>query len=184
MHGDKNGCQPPAELPDDALWQKSRTVDAVEDDATRFLDLAAFADGTLDADDHERIAEWIAADPDAADDIATARAFAAADRLPSSPEPVVARASALVDPPPRRGDVIRLPWLGTRLPPLPGLRLAASWGSLAAAMTIVGWLGFNLGMDASQSVATVSQPSDESFLQEFVDPSSGFIRELNEGVQS
>lgn len=182
MHGDRIGRQPPAELPDDALWQRSRTVDAVEDDAARFLELAGFADGMLDADDHERVAEWVAGDPDAAGDIAAARSLAASGHLPSVPERVVARVCALVEPPPpQRGNVIPLRW---RLATLPALRLTASWGSLAAAMAVVGWLGFNLGMDASLSVAAVGQPSDEGFLQEFVEPSSGFIRELNEGVRS
>lgn len=181
MHGDRIGRQPPAELPDDALWQRSRTLDAVEDDAARLLDLAGFADRTLDADDHERVAELVAGDPDAAGDVAAAHALAAAGRLPLASERVVARACALVDPPPRRGNVIVL---RSRLAAMPALRLAASWGSLAAAMAVVGWLGFNLGMDASLSVAAVSQPSEEGFLQELVEPSSGFMRELNEGVQS
>lgn len=181
MHGDRKRRQPPADLPDDALWQHSRMVEAIEDDAARLLDLAGFADGVLDPDEHERIAEWVAGDPDAAGDIAAARALAAG-HLPSAPEWVMARACALVasrEPP--GGTVIPL---RPRLRAMPRLRLAVNWGSLAAAMAVVGWLGFNLGMDASLSVAAVSQPSDEGFLQEFVDPSSGFMRELNEGVQS
>src|SRR5579864_4119916 len=123
MRGDRIRRQPPAELPDDALWQKSRMVDAVEDDAARFLDLAAFADGTLDADDQERIAEWVAGNSDIAGDIAAARSLAAGPQ-PSAPASIVARACALVDPPPRRGNVTTLRWrLGTRLGPLPALRL-------------------------------------------------------------
>jgi hypothetical protein len=182
MHGDKARRHKPADLPDDALWQHSRMVEAVEDDAARFLDLAGFANGVLDVDDRERVAERVAGDPNAAGDVAAARALAAAGRLPPAPERVVARACALVGSgPPPHGNVIQLRW---RLRAMPVLRLAAGWGSLAAAMAVVGWLGFNLGMDTSLSVATVSQPSDEGFLQEFVDPSSGFMRELNEGVQS
>lgn len=182
MHGDGNRRQSSAGLPDDALWQRSRMVDAIEDDATRFLDLAGFADGALDADDHERVAEWVGKDPDAAGDVAAARAAARADHSVPVPEPVMARACALVaSHEPRGGSVIPL---RPRLRTMPALRLAASWGSLAAAMAVVGWLGFNLGMDTSLSVAAVGQPSDEGFLQELVDPSSGFLRELNEGVQS
>ena len=182
MHGDRTRRQPPAELPDDVLWRQSRTVDAIEDDAARFLDLAGFADGILDVDDRERVAEWVAGDPDAAGDLAAARALNLAQPIPPVPEPIVARACALVgSPPPRQGSVIQLRW---RLPAMPALRFAAGWGSLAAALVVVGWLGFNLGMDTSLSVATVSQPNDEGFLQELVDPSSGFMRDLNEGVQS
>jgi anti-sigma factor RsiW len=181
MHGDKVGRQPPADLPDDALWRHSRMVEAIEDDAARFLDLAGYADGVLDVDELDRVAERVSGDPDAAGDVAAARALAAAGHLPPAPERVVARACALVGLGPRRGKIIQLRW---RLPAMPALRLAAGWGSLAAAIAVVGWLGFNLGMDTSLSVATVGQPGDEGFLQEFVDPSSGFMRELNEGVRS
>ena len=181
MHGDRSRREPPAELPDDALWRRSRSVDAVEDDATRFLDLAGYADGLLDPDDHERVAELIAGDPAAAADVAAAQSLAAVDQLPAAPETVVSRACALIDPP-QQSNVIRLPW--RRPEPMSALRLVASWGSLAAAMAVVGWLGFNLGMDASLSVTTAAPLGDEGFLQEFIDPSSGFIREFNEGVQS
>lgn len=180
MHRDRIRRQLPADLPDAALWQQSRMVEAIEDDASRFLDLAGFADGMLDPDDRERVAEWVADDPEVAGDIAAARTLAAAGQLPPAPEGVVARASALVDPAPQ-GNVIAFRW---RLGTMPALRLAASWGTLAAAIAVVGWLGFNLGMNTSLSVATVSSPSDAGFLQEFVDPSSGFMRDLNEGVQS
>jgi anti-sigma factor RsiW len=181
MHGDETRRQPPTELPDDALWRRSRSLDAVADDAARFLDLAGFADGVLDVDDHERVAAWVSRDPEAAEDVAAARAAATADPMPP-PETVVARALALVDAEPaRRGNVVPLP-LHPRT--MPTLRWAAGWGSLVAAMVIVGWLGFNLGMDASLSVTGVSQASDEGFLQEWGDPSASFLRVLNEGVRT
>jgi len=45
---------------DRALWQKCRTTDAPEDEALRFLDLAAFADRLLDVEEQERVAAWLA----------------------------------------------------------------------------------------------------------------------------
>ncbi len=181
MHRDGIRRQPPADLPDKSLWQRSRTVEVIADDAERFLDLAGFVDGVLDPDDRERVAEWLALDPQAAGDVAAARALAT-DHTTPAPESVVARAGALVGSgTPPRGNVVAF---RPRFQPMPGLRLAAGWGSLVAAMVVVGWLGFRLGMDASVSVAGISQPSDDGFLQEMVDPPSGFMRELNEGAQT
>src|SRR5712691_6741282 len=97
MHGDGSGRESPAGLSDNALWQKSRLLDIPEDESERFLDLAGFADGQLDPDDRERVAEWLAGDPIAVGDVAAARALAAAaERLEAAPELIVARASSLV----------------------------------------------------------------------------------------
>ena len=61
---------------DRRLWQRCRTMDADEDEAARFLDLAAYADGLLDIEERERVAALLAADPEAAADVR------AAQRLP------------------------------------------------------------------------------------------------------
>src|SRR5712691_5633944 len=97
MHGDGTGRESPAGLSDNALWQKSRLLDIPEDDSERFLDLAGFADGQLDPDDRERVAEWLARDPIAAGDVAAARALAAAaEQVEAAPQSIIARASSLV----------------------------------------------------------------------------------------
>src|SRR5579884_3514156 len=139
-------------LPDGALWQRSRTTEAGEDEAARLLDLAGFADGLLDIDERERVAELLAGDPAAAEDIAAAQALsAAAEHLPAAPA-VVARACALV---PRTAAVIPFPSRrGGSVLRLPGM---ARWGSLAAAMAVASWLGFTLGMDTSRSIAQAGQ---------------------------
>src|SRR5438128_1727016 len=64
---------------DAALWRRSRTADmtAEEVEAERYLDLAGFADGRLDPDDSEQVAERLAGDPVAAGDVAAPRAPAA-----------------------------------------------------------------------------------------------------------
>ncbi len=54
---------------DRRLWQRCRMMDADEDEAARFLDLAAFADGLLDIEERERVAALLAADPEAAADV-------------------------------------------------------------------------------------------------------------------
>ncbi len=63
------GREPPSDVSDQQLWRQSCTIDVAEDEAERYLDLAGFADGLLDPDEHERIAERIDRDADAAADI-------------------------------------------------------------------------------------------------------------------
>src|SRR5260370_39150337 len=97
MHGDGSGRESPAGLSDNVVWQKSRLLDTSEDDSERFLDLAGFADGQLDPDDRERVAEWLAGDPIAAGDVAAARSLAvAAEQVEAAPQSIVARPASLV----------------------------------------------------------------------------------------
>ena len=65
---------------DRRLWQRCRTIDADEDEAARFLDLAAYADGLLDIEERERVAALLAVDPQAAADVRAAQ-LADAERL-------------------------------------------------------------------------------------------------------
>jgi anti-sigma factor RsiW len=170
------------DLPDPALWQRSRTTDAAEDEAERLLDLAGFADGRLDPDDRERVAAWLAGDPIAAGDVVAARALAApADSLEPAPEPVIARASILVGSTEQRSNVVRLPAIRRDWP---ALHRIASWGSFAAAMAVASWLGFTLGMDTSLSFAQRGQPGEDGFFSEMLDTSPGFMRDLSEGNQT
>ena len=122
----------------------------------RFLDLAAFAEGRLDPDERERVAEWLQSHPEAADDIAAARALASAAAPEALSETAVARACALVG-----GGGASRPGFGHRVPcesrqetrPWAMARSIAQWGGLAAALVVAGWLGFTLGMDTSGMLA-------------------------------
>ncbi len=166
-------------LPEAALWRRSREVDASagEAEAERYLDLAGFADGRLDPDDCERVAEWLAGDPVAADDVTAARALAGRPEAVS--EQAIARACALVEP--QRGAIVAFPpSRGNRS----RLQHMARWGSLVAAMAVASWLGFTLGMDTSLSFAQIRQAGEDGFLREFLDPSAGFMRDLTEGTQT
>lgn len=184
MRGDDTSWKAPTLSPDRGLWRRSRMVDLTPDENERFLDLAGFADGRLDPDDRDRVAEWLAKDPIAAEDVATARAGAAPEAMP---EALVARAVALV----AGGDL----WpdnvvaFGPRHHERPGrygpsLVGAARWGSLVAAMAVAGWLGFTLGMDASLSFAQSRQGGDNGFLSELLDPSTGLMGDLTEGTRT
>lgn len=180
MRADDTRRDPTTGLPDAALWRRSRVVEMIEDEAERYLDLAGYADGRLDPDDRERVAEQLAGDPVAAADVAAARAQA--EQPEPIPEPAIARACALVDGgAAQRGTVIPFPPSRRERPRLLGM---AGWGSLAAAMAVASWLGFTLGMDTSLSFTQGRQASEDGFLREFLNPSTGFMRDLTEDPQT
>src|SRR4051794_787793 len=90
------GGERPAEAADRALWQRSVTVETVEDEAERLLDLAGFADGRLDPEERDRVAERLARNPEATADVAAARALARGGGDSGfMPEHVIERACAL-----------------------------------------------------------------------------------------
>ena len=171
MRGDDTRRVPPDGLSEAELWRRSRTIEMAEDEAERYLDLAGYADGRLDPDDRERVAEWLAGDPAAAEDVAAARVPPAPAAVP---EAVIARAFALVDGNRRGGSVIPFPSRYRHELRLSGI---ARWGSLAAAMAVAGWLGFALGVDTSLSFAQVPQISEDSLFSELLDPSADLLTE-------
>ena len=177
MRPDEDGGERSGRSPDKALWQRSRALDMPADEAERFLDLAGFAEGRLDADECERVAALIAADPEAASDVEVARSLAGLSAV--APAAVVARASAIIgDGVAAEGRVIRLP---LRRWQRPTWRTAAQWSSLAAAIAMASWLGFAMGSDASFAFAPVSQTSDEGPLGDMLDPATGFLGGFGEG---
>src|SRR5947208_16640581 len=80
---------------DRSLWQRCRLMDAAEDEAARFLDLAAFTDGLLDVEERDRVAALLATDPEAAADVREARALAASEWTSAGLERIIARAGAI-----------------------------------------------------------------------------------------
>jgi anti-sigma factor RsiW len=181
-----DGPTPPESLPnptDRKLWQRSLAIDLAEDDAERFLDLAGFADGLLDPDDRERVAERLARDAAEAADVSAARALAAADPPADAvPDTIFARAAALVGPGAAATDNVvpfaRRRRLGARLPE------AARWGSLAAAVALASWLGFTMGMDLSGSLSSDSRNGDDGGLNELFDPGTRLVRDLTGSPQA
>jgi anti-sigma factor RsiW len=175
----------PEQAPDPAedrrLWQRCRTMDADEDEAARFLDLAAYADGLLDIEERERVAALLAADPEAAADLRAAQALAVAERTSAGLERIIARASAILSEAGSASGKI-VPFA-----PRPGRRLVqtfARWGSLAAAVALAGWLGFAMGSDSSLALNDHRQPSDTGLLPELFDPGTGLLRDLGEGLRT
>jgi anti-sigma factor RsiW len=171
----------PGSVSDRRLWKRSRTIDAPDDEAARFLDLAAFADGLLDAEDHDRVAALLTGDPQAAADVQAARSLDAAGQSPAEIERVIARACAILsDASPAPGKVVALlPLRGRRV-----VEIFAQWGSLAAAVIVAGWLGFAMGSDTSLALSAPRQVGDASFLPELFDSASGLLRDLGEGLRT
>jgi anti-sigma factor RsiW len=170
--------------PGRALWQRSCRTDAPEDEAARFLDFAAFADGRLETDESDRVAALLAADPGAAADIAAARALAGRSVEPSDDlDRIIARACAILpdNPVARGGRVLAFHSRRRHQSIVHGL---TRWGSLAAAIAMASWLGFAMGSDASLALNQPGAASDTGFLPELLDPAgAGFLRDLSEGLR-
>jgi hypothetical protein len=165
-----------------ALWRQCRSGETAIDENLRFLDLAAFAEGGLDPDEHDRIAAWLAAAPDAAADVAAARALAGSGGESSAEiDRIVAHALALPPAaPPEPARIYRFVRPKRRLP-LHGL---TQWASLAAAIALAAWLGFTMGSDASYALSQPGLGGDDSGAIELFDPSTGFLHDLPPGIQT
>jgi anti-sigma factor RsiW len=155
-------------------------MDAGEDEAARFLDLAAYADGLLDIEERERVAALLTADPQAAADVRAAQ-LADAERMSVGLERIIARASAISsEADSASGKIVPFaPRHGRRI-----LETFAQWGSLAAAVALVGWLGFAMGSDTSLALSDRRQPGDTGLLPELFDPGPNFLRDLGEGMRT
>jgi anti-sigma factor RsiW len=173
--------QAPSPAEDRGLWQRCRAMDADEDEAARFLDFAAYADGLLDIEERERVDALLAADPQAAADVRAVHALAAAESTFAGLERIVARASA-ISPDTNSVSVKVVPLAprqGRRL-----LQISAQWGSLAAAIALAGWLGFAMGSDTSLALSDHRQPNATGLLPELFDPGTGLLRDLGEGLRT
>ncbi|HUB97179.1 MAG TPA: hypothetical protein VL993_14755 [Stellaceae bacterium] len=149
-----------------ALWQKWRleASAATERVAPDPLALAAYADRRSDDEaEVEPVEDWLAANPDAIDDLLAARQAALAAPPSIASEALIARACGLVPTP--AGNVVPLRRAGARAP----LWLSAvRWGGLAASLVITSMVGFTLGNSAYSNFA--GQPAAEGALHELLDP--------------
>jgi hypothetical protein len=162
---------------DREVWRRSQEIEAAPDEAEFLLDLAAFADNSLDDDDTARIAALLALDGDVASDVTAARALAGIP-MTAADENVMARAEmltaggrpegTLIDFPVRR--MVTRPWYS-----------AATWSGLAAAIVLAGWLGFNLGSGLSVSPPLGHAPDETS--SELLDPGPQLGRDFIENSQ-
>jgi hypothetical protein len=167
------GGEPNLGVSDQAVWLRCQTVEASEDEAERFLDLAGLADERLDEDEAERVAAQLDAAGSA--DLAAASTLATANDLPAAPAAVVSRAMALVGAevvPFRPRHPVAAIWQGM-----------ARWGSLAAAIAVASWLGFDLG-SAATTAYTQPAGSDAGSLADLLDPGAIPVHDLAENSRS
>jgi len=175
MSGHADRRDPLENASDIEIWGQACASEAGDDDAERLLAIAAYADNMADEDERQLVTGWLAEDSDIAADIAAAR-LAQGEPAPAA-DGVVQRAAALV-----QGSAAIIPFR-------PGRQNArviggwTGWGGLVAATVVASWLGFTLGVDTTRSWTQVRQ-SDDSFLSEMLDPSSGFLRDLSDGSQT
>jgi hypothetical protein len=174
--------EPVDRVSDRALWQRCRLAEAPADESLRLLDLAAFAEGGLDPDEHDRIAAWLVADPDAAADVNAARALAGnIGESSAAIEGIVARAGALRPAASSNRGLVYSIFRPRRRILFHGL---AQWGSLAAAFAIAAWLGFTMGSDASFALSQPKPGGDEGTAIELFDPATGSLHDLPAGIQT
>jgi anti-sigma factor RsiW len=163
------------------LWQRCQGAAVSLDENEHFLDLAAFADGTIeDEDERARVAALIAAEPAARTDVAAASALSSGGiAMAGGLDRIVARAAAIRSD----RDVAARFGPAATPPPMSRVRGAAQWSALAAAIALTGWFGFWMGSDASQTLtanpSVQQQVGEESFLPELLDPATGFLRDLS-----
>jgi hypothetical protein len=168
-------------MSDRALWQRCRLAEAPADEGLRLLDLAAFVEGGLDPDEHDRITAWLVNDPEAAADVAAALALAGkTDETSTAIDRIVARAVALRPAAPAHPGRVHSFFPRPRRILFHGW---AQWGSLAAALAIAAWLGFTMGSDASFALSQPKLGGDESTATELFDPAAGsFLHDLPAGI--
>jgi anti-sigma factor RsiW len=173
-----------------ALWRMWKAADSGSNApwAPDNLTLAAFAEDALAVAERDEVAAFLADHPELAADVAAAAAPTAVDASNASLESIIARAASLVAAPadgvvPFRAPPFRAP--PSRAPLQAGPRksvargtswaFAARWGSLAASIAMVGWLGFALGNDAYGSLAALELRANAStgVADELLDPPAG-----------
>lgn len=181
MRTDNQPQRRPNPPSDRLLWQRSRTIDAPEDEAAGFLDLAAYADRLLDPDERDRVAAKLAEDPEATADVSAARSLTAADRSYTGLDRVIERAcSILPEAEPDSGEVVSLAGRRSRRM----VQSLAQWGSIAAALAVASWLGFAMGTDTTAALTQFRAPGDTGLIPELFDPASGFLRDLGDGLRT
>ena len=181
---DQRGASEPAfGTAERELWRRGSVAEIPENEFDRFLDLSGFADGRLDPDEHDRVADHLAQDPEAAADIAAARALAQRSLTGEvAPAHVIARACALVDEKPAgTAGIIPFP---RRHRPQPTFTGVARWAGLAAALVVASWLGFDLGSMTSAAFGPGMQSPEDNLVRDMLEPSSGFVRDLTEGMRT
>ena len=153
-----------------ALWRRFRALDRTgrdqaADDAGIALDLAAYADGRLSEAAAEPIETWLAAHPEALDDLIAARGTGDA----IAPQRIIDRAASLVAGDSSDGRVV--PFHSS--PASHSWRVHMARVAVAACLVLTGVAGFTLGSGAYDNLFSSSSASSDTVNQ----PTSFFSTE-------
>lgn len=154
---------------DRELWQRAaaaRETESAEGEALDPLQLAAYLDGTLDAQAGEALEARLAAEPELLEVWLSARA-AMAETPGAAPAQVTARAQAIVAGTGRAGTA-RRSLLAGWLQPL-------GWAAVGALALIVTGAGFEIGREGYDAVVEVQTIMNESVAFDFSDPTSDLL---------
>lgn len=138
---------------DRRLWQRWRALGekspVAEPDA---LLLAAYAEGRLSEAEAEAVETWLAATPEALDDVAAARStYRHPPRLVY--EHILEKASDLVPGTAAPASAVIVPFRPRAPQRLPQWRKALAWSSIAASLIGASLVGFSLGSDAYSNLS-------------------------------
>lgn len=154
-----------------ALWRRFRALEAAAgtpktaaSDERAMLDLAAYADGRLDEAAAERVEAWLAAHPEALDDVGASRSIGDA----VAPLQVIERAAALTSDDPAGAQIIPFRRPAARA----YWRLHVARVAVAACLVLTGLIGFTLG---SSVYSNLFPSSSGSVSGELFDQPSGFF---------
>lgn len=147
--------------PGAGLWRRARAAWAEHEDPGDELDLlplAAYIDGTLDANERERLEARLGCSAATLDLLVASRA-ALAEPAGAAPDGVIHRAQALVrNPNPRRVAALQGRWWTTRW--VETFRPVV-WSGVAAALALAAVSGFELGRVGVERLAALDQTMTE-----------------------
>jgi hypothetical protein len=154
-----------------ALWRRWRAEGFAPIAAPDALTLASYAEGRLEPGAEAAVEEWLAAHPEAIEDIRAARAAKSSE----VPDSLLVQAIALaVAMEPGAANVVRFP----RPAAAARWRAAIAWSGLAASIVATSLIGFSLGNDAYLSLNAT--PAGDNTLQSLIDPPVGLFSGLGE----
>lgn len=132
-----------------ALWRRAGHRPERGPEAPDPLLIAAYVDGTLDPRAGARVEAWMAGSSDALDLVVAARAAPADAPLAAPPPGLLVRARGLVRRPAMHGDGRRTigNWVA-------GLAPSGIWAATAASMLLVAVVSFQLGREATVTLAS------------------------------
>ena len=146
------------------MWQRWRAGARAASPAPDALQLAAYAEGRLDETAAEAVENFLAAYPDALNDIAAARTAIETPAIGASDD-IITKACALV--PARNTRETVVPFRGATV----RWHSALAWGSIAASLMAASFVGFTAGSDAYRTLAPTQ--ASESLTGDGLESSAG-----------